>query len=133
MCVMFVNKRHWLNTCFFSNDWSPSIPSPVVKLYESWSSVLPQFIKDNILDQLILPKVASAISKWSPKRDEFSLQSMVFPWLPHVGLRMEAFVDEARRKIKSMLRSWSPNEGVPKDMLPWKDVGPLLSFVPSPY
>ncbi|EJD07266.1 TFP11-domain-containing protein [Fomitiporia mediterranea MF3/22] len=105
-----------------NNDWSPSHPAALVKLYEAWSDVLPLFIKDNILDQLILPKVSSAISNWSPRRSEISLQAIVFPWLPHVGLRMEMFVDDARRKVKSMLRSWTPSEGVPKDFLPWKEI-----------
>ncbi|KAL5512900.1 hypothetical protein ACEPAH_3298 [Sanghuangporus vaninii] len=105
-----------------NNDWSPLYPAPAVKLYESWSDTLPLFIKDNMLDQLILPKISAAISNWSAKRSEVSLQSIVFPWLPHVGLRMETFIDEARRKVRSMLRSWSPSDGVPKDYLPWKEV-----------
>ena len=74
------------------------------------------------MDQLILPKISTAISNWSSRRSEVSLQSIVFPWLPHVGLRMETFIDEARRKVRSMMRSWTPSEGVPKDFLPWKEV-----------
>ncbi|KAH8108887.1 TFP11-domain-containing protein [Phellopilus nigrolimitatus] len=105
-----------------NNDWSPSSPAPIVKLFESWSDILPTFIRDNLLDQLILPKVSSAILNWSSKRDKVSLQTIVFPWLPHVGLRMETFVDDARRKVKSMLRSWVASDGVPKDFLPWKGV-----------
>ena len=118
---------------FTSNEWLATSPSPAVNLFESWSDVLPAFIKDNVLDQLILPKVSSAISKWSPKRDECSLQSIVFPWLPHVGLRMETFVDEARRKVKSMLRSWSVSDGVPKDLLPWKEVSDSFCHKTCPY
>ncbi|THH11314.1 hypothetical protein EW145_g734 [Phellinidium pouzarii] len=105
-----------------ANDWSPTKPAPAVKLFESWSDVLPPFIKDNLLDQLILPKVSSAISNWSPKRDDVSLQTIVFPWLPHVGLRMETFVDDARRKVRSMLRSFAANDGIPKDFLPWREI-----------
>ena len=94
----------------------------MVKLLDSWSSIIPTFIQDNILDQLILPKVSAAILNWNAKKDSASLQSIVFPWLPHVGLRMEEFLDEARRKVKSMLRHWIPKDGVPKDLLPWKEV-----------
>ncbi|KAI5119134.1 hypothetical protein M0805_005740 [Coniferiporia weirii] len=107
---------------FINNDWLPTDPSPAVKIFESWSDVLPAFIRDNLLDQLILPKVTSAIVNWRPKQDSVSLQTIVFPWLPHVGLRMEAFIDDARRRVKSMLRSWVANDGVPKDLLPWKEV-----------
>lgn len=35
---------------------------------------------------------------------------------------MDAFIDDARRKIKSMLRSWSAVDGLPKDFLPWKEI-----------
>lgn len=35
---------------------------------------------------------------------------------------MDTFIDDARRKIKSMLRSWAAMDGVPKDFLPWKEV-----------
>lgn len=98
----------------------------MVKLLEAWSDLLPIFILDNILDQLILPKVSSAIANWIPKKGGVSLQSIVFPWLPHVGLRMEQFIDEARRKVKNMLRSWKTSDGVPKDLLPWKEVSRFL-------
>jgi tuftelin-interacting protein 11 len=40
-----------------NNDWNPSTPQPAVRLYETWSTFLPPFIRDNFLDQLILPKV----------------------------------------------------------------------------
>lgn len=105
-----------------SNEWAATNPSSAVKLYESWSDIVPDFIRDNLLDQLILPKVASAVSNWNAKRSNVSLQTIVFPWLPHVGLRMDAYMDDARRKVKSMLRSWSATDGLPKDFLPWKEV-----------
>lgn len=87
------------------------------------------FIRDNILDQLILPKVTAAISNWNAKKDSVSLHAIVFPWLPHVGLRMEGFLDEARRKVKSMLRHWVTKDGVPKDLLPWKEVSGHGAFI----
>ncbi|TFK39878.1 GC-rich sequence DNA-binding factor-like protein-domain-containing protein [Crucibulum laeve] len=105
-----------------NNDWSPEKPQPAVKLYESWSSFLPPFIRDNLLDQLILPKVQKAVVDWSPKRSKVSLQSILFPWLPYVGLRLEDVVGDARRKVKNLLRSWTVAEDKPTDLLAWKDV-----------
>jgi len=105
-----------------NNDWSPSDPKPAVLLFEAWSDIIPPFIRDNILDQLILPKVFSAVASWNSKKDAVSLQAIVFPWLPFVGLRMEEFMDEARRKMKSLLRAWMTRDGVPKDLLRWKEV-----------
>ena len=104
------------------NSWTPEEPTPAVLLYESWSHLLPPFVRDNFFDQLILPKVQRAVADWNPKKHTVPLQKLVFPWLPHIGLRSEQFLDGARRKIKSMLRSWMATDGLPKDLLIWKDV-----------
>ncbi|KAG6897813.1 hypothetical protein C0992_010617 [Termitomyces sp. T32_za158] len=114
----------WLpkvRTCI-NNDWLPEIAIPAVKLYEAWCTFLPPFIRDNLLDQLILPKVQKAVDNWNPKKDQVSLQSIIFPWLPHVGLRMEDLLGDARRKIKSLLRSWTVVEKVPAELPAWKEV-----------
>ncbi|KZT25280.1 TFP11-domain-containing protein [Neolentinus lepideus HHB14362 ss-1] len=105
-----------------NNDWDPREPQQAVKLYEAWSSFLPPFIRDNFFDQLILPKVRKAVADWNPRKDIVSLQTLVFPWLSHIGLRIEDVVGDAKRKLKSSLRSWSPQDGVPQDLLVWKNV-----------
>lgn len=106
-----------------NNDWSPQDSQSAVKLYETWSTFLPPFIRDNVLDQLILPKVHQAVSDWNPRKDTVTLQSLVFPWLPHLGLRLEDVLSDARRRVKSLLRAWSAGEDVPQDLAMWKDVG----------
>jgi tuftelin-interacting protein 11 len=105
-----------------NNDWSPQEPQPAVKLYEAWSTFLPPFICDNVLDQLILPKIQQSVSDWNLRKDTMPLQSLVFPWLPHLGLRLEDVLGDAKRKIKSLLRNWSAGDGMPKDLAVWKDV-----------
>lgn len=116
-----------------NNKWLPQDPHPAVKLYEAWSSVLPPFIRDNLLDQLILPKVQKAVADWHPRKDSVSLQTIVFPWLPHVGLRLEDVVGDARRKVKSLLRSWTVSEDLSMDLVAWKDVSVyfVLKSLPS--
>ncbi|KAF8892139.1 GC-rich sequence DNA-binding factor-like protein-domain-containing protein [Infundibulicybe gibba] len=105
-----------------NNEWSPETPQPVVRLYEVWSTFLPPFIRDNLLDQLILPKVQKAIAEWSPRTAFVSLRTIVFPWLPHVGLRLEDLVGDARRKVKNVLRSWTIGDDLPSDLMAWKEV-----------
>lgn len=105
-----------------NNDWDPCHPQSAVKLYEAWSSFLPPFIRDNLLDQLILPKMQKAVAEWKPKTATVSLRAIVFPWLPHVGLRLEDVVGDAKRKVKSLLRSWTAGDNVPQDLAAWKDV-----------
>ncbi|THV05580.1 TFP11-domain-containing protein [Dendrothele bispora CBS 962.96] len=105
-----------------NNEWSPKDPQPAVKLYEAWSTFLPPFIRDNVLDQLILPKVQKAVAEWNAKLDDVPLQAIIFPWLPHVGLRLEDVMGDARRKIKSLLRNWSVGDKLPTDLKAWRDV-----------
>jgi len=105
-----------------NNDWDPRTPQPAVRLYEAWSTFLPPFIRDNFLDQLILPKVSRAVTDWNPRQSQIPLKTLVFPWLPHVGLRMEEFLGDARRKLKTLLRGWDIAKGVPDDLPTWREV-----------
>ncbi|KAK0448910.1 GC-rich sequence DNA-binding factor-like protein-domain-containing protein [Desarmillaria tabescens] len=71
---------------------------------------------------LILPKVQKAVATWIPKQDTVTLQTIVFPWLPHVGLRLEEVIGDARWKVKNLLCSWMAGDDIPKDLIAWKDV-----------
>jgi len=104
-----------------NNDWDPHDPSSAVHLYEVWSTFLPAFIRDNILDQLILPKVSKAVADWNPRQHTVPLQAIVFPWLPHVGLRLEDVLSDARRKVKGLLRGWSVSDSI-EDFSAWHEV-----------
>lgn len=111
----------------YSNEWSPTSPRPAVHLLESWDPVLPAYIRDNILDQLILPKVKQAIEEWDGRPSKSgktrSLSGIVFPWLPLLGHRMEDILDGSKRRIRSVMRKWVVRDGVPEELSRWrKDV-----------
>lgn len=107
-------------------------PNDAVHLVESWEPILPLFVKDNILDQLVLPKVKTAIEQWNPKRNKRerhpkSLASIVFPWLPLLGERIDEIMDLSKRRIRHVMRNWVVKDGVPEELRRWrKDVS--LSF-----
>ncbi|KAK8843422.1 hypothetical protein IAR55_007079 [Kwoniella newhampshirensis] len=108
-----------------NNDWDPLRPHPAVHLLESWDSILPLFIRDNILDQLVLPKVKTTVEHWDPRKNTLekkpkSLASIVFPWLPLLGERVEEVLEGAKRRIRSFLRSWVVKDGVPEELAHWK-------------
>ncbi|KAF8625289.1 hypothetical protein AX15_005462 [Amanita polypyramis BW_CC] len=105
-----------------NNEWSADEPLPAVKLYEVWSTFLPAFIRDNMLDQLILPKVQRAVANWSPRKAKVSLQNILFPWLPHLGLRLDDVMADARRKVKSLFKSWSVAQDIPISLKSWREV-----------
>jgi len=111
-----------------NNDWLPDSPQSAVRLYELWSSFLPPFIRDNLLDQLILPKIHKAVMDWNARHTKVSLQAIVFPWLPHVGLRFEDVMGDVRRKVKNLLRSWIADQPIPADLVAWKDIFDLAEW-----
>ncbi|KAK4053442.1 hypothetical protein OIV83_001608 [Microbotryomycetes sp. JL201] len=116
-----------------NNLWSPEKPLPAVNLFVAWSTLLPRFLRDNVLDQLILPKVSKAIDEWSASRLRHGgplLHTIVFPWLEHAGDRMEEILDEAKRKVRSWLKSWNASEGVPQGLDVWKDAFPSSDWDP---
>lgn len=124
-----------------SNDWSPSDPTRAVTLFSTWSALLPSFLSSNILDQLVLPKLSTAISEWSPsayKRGQApGLHTIVFPWLEVAGQeRMDGLLDECKRRVRSWVKSgWKAKEGVPQGLEVWKDVSGLAPsfFFASPW
>lgn len=114
-----------------SNSWTPHDPDPVIALLASWMPILPQFIQDNILDQLVLPKVSQAIAEWvAPKRkskagSSVALHEIFLPWmgiLDQDDQRMEGLVEEAKRKMKAFLKVWRVRDGVPASLDVWKKV-----------
>ncbi|GAA6037203.1 hypothetical protein JCM8097_008617 [Rhodosporidiobolus ruineniae] len=113
-----------------NNSWQPTDPAPAVALYRVWLPLLPTFLQDNLLDQLILPKLLTAIADWSPssfKRGHSpALHAIVFPWLEVAGSdRLEQVLDEARRKVRSWVKSgWKAREGVPAGLGAWQAAFP---------
>ncbi|GAA5860324.1 hypothetical protein JCM5353_006615 [Sporobolomyces roseus] len=118
-----------------NNDWTPSNPSPAVTLFSTWSPLLPAFLRDNILDQLILPKLSTSISDWSSsayKRGAApGLHTIVFPWLEVAGEeRMQGLLEECKRRVRGWVKSgWKAKEGVPQGLEVWKEVISFLSFL----
>lgn len=106
-----------------NNEWDAYNPYPAVHLLESWESILPPFIRDNIIDQLVLPKLMSAVAVWDGRQTSgkpVSLAGFLFPWLPLLGERTNDVVEEAKRRLRSFLRRWSVADGVVDELAHWR-------------
>jgi tuftelin-interacting protein 11 len=110
----------------YSNDWSVLDPQPAVRFLEAWTPILPRFMRDNVLNQLILPKISSQVGDWNPRRQklgsEYSLASVVFPWLSLLQDRFDGVLDEAKIRISETMKRWSIREAIPEEWKLWKDV-----------
>ncbi|KAK6516475.1 hypothetical protein TWF506_006382 [Arthrobotrys conoides] len=110
-----------------NNHWNVHDPTPVLTILETWASVLPPFVSDNILNQLVLPKVKAAVTEWNPRVSSRRKTAppphvWVFPWLPHLSAHMDDLVREVKRKFKGVLDKWDLYKGVIDGLEAWREV-----------
>ncbi|PIO26301.1 hypothetical protein AB205_0129330 [Aquarana catesbeiana] len=95
----------------------------MVDFLDSWVHLLPVWILDNILDQLIFPKLQKEVENWNPLTDTVPIHSWIHPWLPLMQSRLEPLFSPIRNKLASALQKWHPSDSSAKLILqPWKDV-----------
>lgn len=109
-----------------TNTWDVHDAAPAVALVETWRDILPPFVLDNVLDQLIIPKLERAVQGWTPNQPNQTqavpLHVFVLPWLPIGEARLVSVLGEARRKWRSVLASWHVRLGIPAHFLIWRSV-----------
>ncbi|KAF8963839.1 hypothetical protein BGZ46_000883 [Entomortierella lignicola] len=120
-------NQYWLPKVrsAINNDWNPRDCDPVIDLLEAWASpLLPEFIRDNIITQLIMPKLQKEVEQLSP-RDSLMLYIWIHPWLPVLGqarLDQELF-GTVRRKLAKGFEAWNVLEtGAIRVLEPWRGV-----------
>lgn len=109
----------------FNSDWDVHEPAAAVKLIETWRPYLPAFIFDNIIDQLILPKLMKSVEEWkvSLHGKRLPAHAWVFPWLEVIEpIRLRDALDIVKRKLTSAMRSWRVTDGLVQDLAAWKEV-----------
>ncbi|XP_029660083.1 tuftelin-interacting protein 11 isoform X2 [Formica exsecta] len=117
------------------NAWMPSIrgaiqqwtcrqPDPLIELIEHWMPLLPNWILENILDVLVLPKLTLEVEEWNPLTDTVPIHTWIHPWLPLLRNRLDnSIYPIIRRKLGSALGSWHPSDRSARLMLqPWAEV-----------
>jgi tuftelin-interacting protein 11 len=116
--------------------WNVENPTPLAKLIDLWKPLLPQFVLANVIDQLLLPRLFSTLSKWKPRRFKDSEgrshsqfpHVWLFPWLPYLpAYHLDAnsssgLLAEVRRKFRSLLDSHRLELGIPTWLTPWKSL-----------
>lgn len=104
-----------------NNAFKPHHPSSALVLLETWHPLLPTFIFDNIIQQLLLPKLRAGIAMWDARTSTWGLEHVVFPWLPLLGIsRMQEVLDEAKRRLRSGLKVLSLDKGPSKGLGQWR-------------
>ncbi|EFX79488.1 hypothetical protein DAPPUDRAFT_304466 [Daphnia pulex] len=104
-------------------QWTCKNADPMVDLIESWEQILPNWIMENILDQLILPRIQKEVDSWNPLTDLIPIHAWIHPWLPRLGSKLEIVYPNIRHKMAQALVAWSPSDQSARSVLmPWVPV-----------
>lgn len=114
-------------------SWSPRDSDSMLNLVNVWSPVLPQWILENIRDQLVLPRLQAEVDAWNPLTDTVPVHAWIHPWLAFMGDHLEPLYAPVRFKLASALTNWHPSDPSAKMILePWTKVfskGTMDAFI----
>ena len=105
------------------SQWRPRESDAMVDLLVSWQPLLPVWIWNNVLDQLLMPRLQKEVDDWNPLTDTVPIHAWLHPWLPYLGDRLEPLYAPIRHKLANALTGWHPSDPSAKLMLqPWVTV-----------
>lgn len=125
------------------STWSARNCAPLIELLDIWKPpLLSEWVFENILDQLVMPKLQSEVEAWDPTTDTVPIHRWIHPWLPlmrklyrtvllHAILsifhfaeqRLETLYGPIRYKMATALNNWHPSDSSAHKILePWLKV-----------
>lgn len=95
-------------------------------LVESWRGIIPNWILNSVVEQLIMPRLEQEVEDWNPLTDVVPVHQWLHPWIPYAKDRLISSVYPViRRKLSAALRAWHPSDKSALLMLkPWKQAFP---------
>ncbi|CAK7229606.1 hypothetical protein SBRCBS47491_007305 [Sporothrix bragantina] len=107
---------------------------PMLALYEAWLVLLPDFVRGQLLEEIVR-RLDEAVSKWEPKRRRNASSASqnlphlwLFPWLPYLPSRhldpsgADGLVVKVKRKFRQLVDVWEFYRGVVPGLRQWKAV-----------
>ncbi|KAL6702921.1 hypothetical protein ACN47E_000822 [Coniothyrium glycines] len=119
--------RVWLPAASAAiTQWDVREPNSMVRLFGTWSSVLPPFITKRVL-QHITHKLSNSIHDWNPRKFKKSPHTWILEWLPFLrdsdlDPKGTGLVADARRKIRHALQSIDLARGPLPGLEQWREV-----------
>lgn len=109
-----------------NNDWDVHKPAPILSLLDVWSPVLPSFVQANVLSELVLPKLRTAVAAWNPrlqkKKGTPPPHVWVIQWLPYLGPYMDDLLRSMHTKFGVILDTWDLSKGILDGLETWREV-----------
>lgn len=119
-------------------NWSVLDPAPLTKLISAWRPLLPAFIYSNLTDQLLVPKLETALQSWDArKRSHHHRQSnlkhtqphtYLFPWLQHLPpyqldpKAQNSLLADVKRKLRHVMDGWDVSSGILPSLEEWRNL-----------
>lgn len=99
-------------------------PEPITSFLETWQYLLPKWLMDNLMEQVVIPRLNEEVEKWDPLTDPVPVHSWVHVWLLLMdGHSLEPLYYMIREKLARALSLWYPSDISAKIILqPWKGV-----------
>ena len=110
--------------------WDAHECDQLLTLYEAWRPLLPGFVRTQLVEQDIVRKLETALTKWEPKRRKSTTLPHIwlFPWLQYLsGHHLDpksstGLVAEVKRKFRQLIDVWDFYKGVIPGLRQWKEV-----------
>lgn len=67
------------------SSWNVRDCDPLIEVLETWKPYLVPWILDNLLDQLVMPRLIEEVAKWDPLTDTVPIHTWIHPWIPLIG------------------------------------------------
>jgi len=113
--------------------WQSRFPDPLIGFLELWRPLLPNWIMQYLLNQLVLVRLQAEVEMWNPLTDTTPIHTWLHPWLPPLGNRLDIVYPTIRNKLSCALANWHPADRSAKMiLLPWKEVftrGAMQAFL----
>lgn len=95
-------------------------------LVETWRGIIPNWILNSVVEQLIMPRLDQEVDEWNPLTDIVPVHQWLHPWIPYAKDRLITTVYPViRRKLSAALTAWHPSDKSALLMLkPWKQAFP---------
>eukprot|EP00878_Enallax_costatus_P018396 GHUV01019364.1.p1 GENE.GHUV01019364.1~~GHUV01019364.1.p1 ORF type:complete len:861 (+),score=252.13 GHUV01019364.1:619-3201(+) len=105
------------------SHWEPRHPEPLLAWLDLWRPLLPRGAAQQLLQGLILPRIAAAVESWDPTRETQPIHAWVHPWLPYLATELSTVYPTIRHRLTRALTAWHASDGSARLLLaPWQAV-----------
>ncbi|KAF8361284.1 stip-1 [Pristionchus pacificus] len=117
------------------DGWMPPVRSAILRwdprddiesmkhLVETWLPVMPSWMRDKFIEQLLVPRITTRVEEWDPLTDPKPIHQWLVPWKDVVGDRLLPVFAPIRQKLAKALKKWtSTDDSALLILSPWRDV-----------